>query len=139
LGKTPEGLYIVCHDPYRIDSAEGESLSATIVIKTKKYFRQYGHDEIVAVYYGRPSQGREVVNENLMKLGMFYNAKVHFENNVGNVKEYFEKMKKLSMLAKSPTTILSKKASFDQGEQTNRGISISNQHIKEEALSYVRD
>jgi hypothetical protein len=48
-------------------------------------------------------------------------------------------MKKLSMLAKSPTTILSKKASFEQGEQTNKGISISNQHIKMEALSYVRD
>jgi hypothetical protein len=129
----------VCHDPYRIDSADGDSLSATLVIKTKKYFRQYGHDEIVAVYYSRPSQGRDVVNQELLKIAMYYNAKVHFENNVGNVKEYFEKMKKLSMLAKSPTTILSKKASFEQGEQTNKGISISNQHIKMEALSYVRD
>ena len=138
-GKVPDGLYIIGHDPYRSDSSTGESLAATIVMKTKKYFNKYGHDEIVAVYYGRPYEGRHIVNENLLKLSMFYNAKVSFENNVGNVKEYFEKNKALHRLLKTPQTVLTSKASYEQGTQMNYGYPISNQKFKLEALSYVRD
>lgn len=141
-GKVPDDLYIIGHDPYRSDSITGESLAATIVMKTKKYFTKYGHDEVVAVYYGRPYEGRHVVNENLLKLSMFYNAKVSFENNVGNVKEFFEKHKALHRLLKTPQTVLTSKANqtgTDPSTQIIYGYPISNQKFKIEALSYVRD
>jgi hypothetical protein len=108
-------------------------------MKTKKYFSKYGHDEVVAVYYGRPYEGREIVNENLLKLSMFYNAKVSFENNVGNVKEYFEKHKSLHRLLKTPQTVLTKKASYEQTDSNIYGYPISNQKFKIEALGYLRD
>lgn len=138
-GNVPKDLYIIGHDPYRSDSASGGSLAATIVLKTKKHFSKYGHDEVVAVYYGRPYEGRHIVNENLLKLGMFYNAKIYFENNVGNVKEYFEKMKRLDLLAKRPQTVLTKTASFSKVESHEYGYPISNEKLKLEAISYVRD
>jgi hypothetical protein len=108
-------------------------------MKTKKYFSKYGHDDIVAVYYGRPYEGRSVVNENLLKLSMMYNAKVSFENNVGNVKEYFEKNKALHRLLKTPQTVLTSKASYEQSDAIIYGYPISNLKFKTEALGYIRD
>ena len=137
-GKIPEGLYVIGHDPYRVDG-EGESLASIVVMKTKKYFHKHGHDEIVAVYYGRPYMGRDVVNEHLLKLSLFYNAKVYFENNVGNVKEYFEKKKRLDLLASAPQTILSKTATTFKQSNIQYGYTISNEKIKKEAISYLRD
>jgi len=139
-GEVPEGLYIIGHDPIASDSETGESLASIYVLKTKKHPIQYGHDEIVASYIGRPFQGRDVVNETLLKLSMFYGeAKIYFENMVGNVKEYFEKQKKLRLLAKQPRTVLTKKASFDGAGPNIYGYPISNKAVKREALQYVRD
>lgn len=137
-GKVPEGLYVIGHDPYRVDG-DGDSLGSIVVMKTKKYFHKHGHDEIVAVYYGRPYLGRDVVNEHLMKLSMFYNAKVYFENNVGNVKEYFEKKRRLDLLAREPQTILSKTASFSKYTSDRYGYSIGNEKVKSEGVLYIRD
>jgi hypothetical protein len=101
-GKVPKDLYIIGHDPFANDNPDGPSMASIYVLKTKKYKYKYGHDEIVAHYVGRPFRGRSVVNEILLKLAMFYNAKVYFENVRGNVKEYFEKKRKLSFSC--PTT-----------------------------------
>ena len=143
-GKIPEDLYIIGHDPYRSDNPDGSSLASIYVLKTKKYFSKYGHDEIVAQYVGRPYQGRKIVNEILLKLSMFYgNARIYFENNVGNVKEYFEKRGRLDLLAKKPHTILSKKASLSVKDpyspSVEYGYSISNDKTKLEAINYIRD
>lgn len=140
-GKVPEDLYIIGHDPYRTDSPTGPSLATIFVLKTKKYATKYGHDEIVAVYRGRPYNGRNVVNEILLKLSLFYgNAKVFFENEVGNVKEYFEKKKKLHLLATQPTTILTKRATQQTKQtQTVYGYPMSNRKFKMEGVQYLRD
>jgi hypothetical protein len=140
-GKVPEDLYIIGHDPYRTDSPTGPSLATIFVLKTKKYATKYGHDEIVAVYRGRPYNGRNVVNDILLKLSLFYgNAKVFFENEVGNVKEYFEKKKKLHLLATQPTTILSKKAGHaTKNSHTVYGYPMSNRKFKMEGIHYLRD
>ena len=137
-GKVPEGLYVIGHDPYRVDG-EGDSLATIYVMKTKKYFNKYGHDQIVATYFGRPYMGRDVVNDILMKLALFYNSKVWFENNVGNVKEFFEKKKRLDLLALKPNSVFNKQASFTKGQTLEYGYSISNDKVKLEALSYLRD
>lgn len=110
-------------------------------MKTKKYFNKIGHDEIVAMYVGRPYEGRHIVNENLHKLSKFYgNAKIYFENVRGNTKEYFEKVKALHLLAKQPQTVLTKKASYEHtGRNIIYGYPISNAKMKMEGLQYVRD
>lgn len=139
-GAIPPGSYIIGHDPYATDDESGESFAATVVLKTKKAFNTIGHDEIVAMYVGRPYQGRHIVNENLYKLSLFYgNAKIYFENVRGNVKEYFEKIKRLDLLAKQPATVLTKKASYTQGPTVIYGYPMSSQTMKMEAIHYVRD
>src|SRR5690606_21498271 len=116
---------------YASDNPDGSSLAGIYVLKTKKYATKHDHDQIVAQYVGRPYQGRKIVNEILMKLSMMYgNATVYFENSVGNVKEYFEKHKKLYLLAKAPQTVLSKKASYASGAPVIYGYPMSNKAIK---------
>lgn len=138
-GIVPEGAYIIGHDPYKDDTSTGGSLASIYVMKTSKYFDQIGHDEIVASFVGRPYMGREIVNENLLKLSMFYgNAKIYFENAVGNVKDYFEKMKRIDLLARKPHTVFNKKASFETNHIAEYGYPMSNQRIKYEALQYLR-
>lgn len=139
-GKVPSGAYIIGCDPYGSDDSSGESLGSIIVLKTKKYFDKIGHDEIVAVYYGRPYQGRQVFNETIYKLSRFYgNAKVYFENVRGNVKEYFEKIKRLDLLAYKPQTVLAKKASHMQAPTLEYGYPMASREMKIEASQYIRD
>ena len=139
-GNVPPELYMISHDPVKKDE-DGSSLSSIHVIKTSKYFSEYGFDEVVASYLGRPESGRDVVNELLEKLAMWYglsNRMLYFENEVGNVKEYFEKKKKMHYLATQPKTILSKKSASSSG-QLIYGYPMSNQIIKAESEMYTRD
>lgn len=141
-GQPPKGLYIIGHDPYASDNPEGDSLAAIYVLKTKAHMGKFGHDEIVASYVGRPFQGRRVVNEILHKMSLFYGeAKIYFENAVGNTKEYFEKVKRLDLLARRPTTVLSQRASYDLSPRSamEYGYPMSNKTLKVEAINYVRD
>ncbi len=137
--KVPEGAYIIGCDPFKDDSQTGLSLASIYVIKTSKLASTVGFDEIVASYVGRPYLGKNEVNETLHKLSLFYgNAKIYFENAVGNVKDYFEKVRRLELLARQPVTIFNKKASYDSGPQVVYGYPMSNQKIKWEALQYLR-
>lgn len=138
--RVPPGAYIIGYDPYAKDDPDGESLASIIVLKTKKYINSIGHDEIVATYYGRPFQGRHIVNETLYKLSKFYgNATIYFENVRGNTKEYFEKIKRLDLLARKPQTILTKKASFNQAAPQEYGYPMSSRQMKLDCAQYVRD
>ncbi|GIU70128.1 MAG: hypothetical protein KatS3mg002_1364 [Candidatus Woesearchaeota archaeon] len=139
-GKVPPGLYIIGHDPVAKDDVNGDSLSAIYVLKTKKYFHKYGHDEIVATYVGRPYGGMEQVNETLEKLAMFYGASprmIYFENMVGEVKPYFEKKKKLILLATQPQTVLTNTHKSRMSKLVY-GYPMSNQYIKQETCRYIR-
>lgn len=138
--KTPEGAYIIGCDPFRDNTNSGESFAAIYVIKTNKYPTSVGHNQIVASYISRPFMGTSQVNETLYKLSLFYgNAKIYFENAVGNVKDYFEKVKRLDLLALQPTTLFNRKASFNTGQPLIYGYPMSNEKIKWEALQYVRN
>lgn len=100
-------------------------------MKTNKYPTTVGHNEIVASYVGRPYLGASEVNEILYKLSVFYgNAKIYFENAIGNVKDYFEKIKRLDLLAAQPTTVLNRKASFNTNPSIIYGYPMSNDKIK---------
>lgn len=137
--QVPEGAYIIGCDPFKDDSETGQSLAAVYVIKTSKHPSTIGYDEIVASYIGRPYLGKNAVNEIIHKLSLFYgNAKIYFENAVGNVKDYFERIGRLNLLARQPVTIFNKKASYDSGPQVVYGYPMSNDKVKWEALQYLR-
>lgn len=136
---VPEGAYIIGCDPFRDNTEAGGSFAAIYVLKTNRYPTTVGHNEIVATYVGRPYAGVNAVNEILYKLSLFYgNATIYFENAVSNIKDYFEKIRRLDLLAKQPTTVFNKKASTITREQFIYGYPMSNQKIKFEALQYVR-
>jgi hypothetical protein len=136
---VPQDAYIIGCDPFRDNTGMGSSFAAIYVMKTNKYPSTVGHNEIVATYVGRPYQGVNAINEMLYKLSLFYgNAKIYFENAVGNVKDYFEKIKRLDLLAKQPVNVLNRKASFNTTESVIYGYPMSNDKIKWEALQYVR-
>lgn len=127
----PPGAYIIGCDPYKDDGQEGKSLASIFVMKTNKYPSTIGHSEIVATYTGRPYNGKNEVNEILYKLSLFYgNAKIYFENNVGNVKDYFDKYRRLDLLARQPVTIFNRKASYETGPQIIYGYPLSNDKVK---------
>jgi hypothetical protein len=137
--QVPEGAYIIGCDPFKDDSETGQSLAAIYVVKTSKHPSTVGYDEIVASYIGRPYLGKNEVNEIMYKLSLFYgNAKIYFENAVGNVKDYFERIRRLDLLARQPVTIFNKKASYDSGPQVVYGYPMSNDKVKWEALQYLR-
>ena len=138
-GQTPQDAYIIGCDPFRDNTGISGSFAAIYVMKTNKYPSTVGHNEIVATYIGRPYEGVNKVNELLYKLSLFYgNAKIYFENAVGNVKDYFERIKRLDLLAKQPVNVLNRKASFNTTETLVYGYPMSNEKIKWEALQYVR-
>lgn len=139
-GSVPKDMYIIGHDPYATDDPDGDSLGAVYVLKSPKH-PTYGGNEVVASFIGRPHQGRRIINEAIYKLSMFYgNAKIYFENVRGNVKEYFEKVKRLDLLAKQPTMVFNKKASY---ESTSKaiiyGYPMSGKAMKAEGIQYIRD
>lgn len=137
--RVPKDAYIIGVDPFKDDTVDGNSLAAVYVIKTNKYFNTVGHNQIVASYIGRPYFGKNAVNEIIHKLSLMYgDAKIYFESAVGNVKDYFDKIKRLDLLASKPITVLNPKASFNTTPSMLYGYPMSNDKIKYEALQYVR-
>lgn len=130
-GATPQGAYIIGCDPFKANTDGGQSFAAIYVMKTTKYPTLVGYDEVVASYIGRPYLGMSEVCEILYKLSLFYgNAKIYFENAVGNIKDYFDKIKRLDLLASQPTSVLNRKASFNTGPSAVYGYPMSNEKIK---------
>lgn len=99
----PKGLYKIGFDPYR--QVDGASLAAIYVYKTVRR-GDYTRNIIVAQYVGRPYSPAEV-NRICVQLCELYNAEVMHENEVTHVIDYFEKKKKLHLLAAQPDAVIS--------------------------------
>lgn len=97
------GLYKIGFDPYR--QVKGESLASIIVYKGKMKF-SYTRDTIVAKFKGRPKDPDDV-NRIAELLAEIYNAEIMHENEVTHVKNYFERRKKLHLLAVQPDAVIS--------------------------------
>lgn len=140
-GSIPEDLYIIGHDPWGIDSDGGKSLGATYVLKTKKLALQgYGHDEIVAEYVGRPDPGgMEEYNYNLEKLALYYNAKINFENDRGEVRPFFTKRKRLDLLCPPPYVTIQRHMPTSNMAGRKFGYSMGNDKLKQIGEQYVYD
>jgi len=138
---TPD-IYVIGHDPVDSDTeGAGLSLSAIHVLKIPGGLKKYGGNELVATYIGRPYMGREPVNELLEKLCMWYgnhSRMLSFERG-GNVKEYFEKKRKLNLLMVQPETVLNSKSSGTTSRTLLYGTPLKSFEQKFEALKYVRE
>ena len=89
-GEVPRDLYIIAHDPYAQDGY-GQSLGAAYVIKRVNSISK-PDDLIVASYVGRPDTQDEY-NYNLFLLAKYYNARIGFENDRGEIIPYAKRHK----------------------------------------------
>lgn len=101
---APSGLYIGGNDPYDFDKAENStSLGSTFIYKRFQGFEEY-YDIIVAEYTGRPNTADEHY-ENVMKLLIYYNARLLYENEKKGLFTYFANKHRDYLLADQPDII----------------------------------
>ena len=95
--QVPANLYIICHDPYgQNQSADSSSLGVCYVLKRVNNISR-PDDMIVASYVGRP-HSQDEYNRNMFMLADYYNAKIGFENDRGEVIAYARRHRKLNRL-----------------------------------------
>lgn len=142
-GQIPDDAYIIGHDPYAVEGSvhidTGTSLGVAYVMRTNKYIRELGiPGVIVASYIGR-EQRSDDFNYNLYKLARYYNAKIMFENNRGQVKQYFQHKRALHMLCQPPGHVIDKHISKSTSTTRKFGYTTVNKQFKEELIRYVID
>lgn len=103
IEQPPPGLYKIGFDPYR--QVRGESLASIYVYKGNQKF-SYTRDTIVAQFIGRPKDPDDV-NRIAALLAELYHAEIMHENEVTHVKNYFERVRKLHLLAAQPDAVIS--------------------------------
>jgi hypothetical protein len=133
---TPHNLYIVCHDPYGQNrSADSTSLGSAYVIKRPNNLSQ-PDDMIVASYVGRPETTDEY-NRNLFLLADYYNAKIGFENDRGEVIAYAKRHRKLHRLQQE-FEMLDKKGLQSKNVKRQYGMHMTEAR-KLQGEIYIRD
>lgn len=136
-GRVPTNLYMACHDPYAHDSSSTmESLGATYVFKLTNNLSLTLNDCIVASYVGRPSTQDEY-NRNMFNLLEYYNAKLGFENDRGEVIPYAKRHKKLHLLQEE-FEMLYKKELRSATVARNYGMHMTPKR-EEQGEIYIRD
>lgn len=135
-GLVPHNLYIICHDPYaQGQSADNQSLGAAYVIKRPNNLSK-PDDMIVASYIGRPSTQDEY-NRNLLMLAEFYNAKIGFENDRGELIPYAKRYRKLHKLQEE-FEMLDKRELQSRNVRRQYGMHMTEQRKRQGEL-YIRD
>ena len=104
VNNPPPGLYKIGYDPIRQD--QGTSLASIVVYKSKHIGSQY-HDIIVAEYTGRLESASDIDRIAEMFADL-YQTKIMYENEVTGVKTYFQRIKRLDLLAAQPEGVISK-------------------------------
>jgi hypothetical protein len=136
-GQIPNNLYFIAHDPYAHDSSQGASLGSAYVFKRANPWSK-PDDMIVASYVGRPNT-QDDYNETLFKLAEYYNARIGFENDRGEVIPYAKRTKNLHRLMEE-VEIFDKSSGFRAKTLgRNYGLSMGSKHRKAQAVLYLRD
>lgn len=135
LKDPPPGLYRLGYDPYRQDQSSGVSLGAVFVYKASNTF-SYTRDMIVAEYVGRPATTSDFNSVVEMLSELYGNAPIMYENEVTSVKTYFERRKKLHLLARQPDNVI--KANVKNSSVARvYGIHM-NEKLKDAAEKYIK-
>ena len=136
-GVTPDGMYILFHDPYGNDTDGGASLGSAFIYKKVNNFSS-PDDMLVASYVGRPGTQDEY-NMNMFLLAQHYNAKIGFENDRGDVIGYAKRFKKLGWLM-SEVEIIDKTQNINIRKLGRKyGTSMGSEERKAQAEIYLRD
>ena len=135
-GGIPADMYIIAHDPYAQDGY-GQSLGAAYVIKRVNAYSK-PDDMIVATYVGRPDSQDEY-NNNLFLLAKYYNARIGFENDRGEIIPYAKRHKLMNMLM--PEVEIFDKTDNVRIRKLGRsyGMSMGSKERKGQAEIYLRD
>lgn len=135
-GNVPHNMYIVCHDPYaQGKSTTNQSLGAAYVIKRPNNLSK-PDDIIVASYVGRPDTQDEY-NRNLFMLADYYNAKIGFENDRGELIAYAKRYRKLHKLQEE-FEMLDKRELQSRNVRRQYGMHMTEQRKRQGEL-YIRD
>lgn len=106
VGIPPKGAYKIGFDPYRQAQAIGSPSLASIYVYKTVIKGESVKNKIVAQYVGRPYNPDDV-NKIAELFAELYNAEIMYENEVTHVKSYFERIKKLHLLAAQPDAVIS--------------------------------
>lgn len=136
-GRVPEDIYIVAVDPYAFDATTGTSIGASYVIKKINKFSS-PDDIIVASYIGRP-HSQDEYNDNLFLLAEYYNAKIGFENDRGNIIDYAKRKRKLNYLIEEIEIIDKSENLHLKKLGRNFGMSMGSKERKGQGDIYFRD
>ena len=132
---VPHNLYLICHDPYaQSKSTNNESLGAAYVIKRPNNISK-PDDIIVASYVGRP-QTQDEYNRNLFMLAEYYNAKIGFENDRGELIAYAKRYRKLHKLQEE-FEMLDKRELRSRNVKRQYGMHMTEQRKRQGEL-YIR-
>ena len=135
-GVVPHNLYVICHDPYaQGKSTSNQSLGAAYVIKRPNNLSK-PDDIIVASYVGRPDTQDEY-NRILFMLADFYNAKIGFENDRGELIAYAKRYRKLHKLQEE-FEMLDKRELQSRNVRRQYGMHMTEQRKRQGEL-YIRD
>lgn len=133
---TPKNLYIICHDPYAQGKAtSSSSLGSAYVIKVPNNMSK-PDDLIVASYVGRP-QTQDEYNRILFMLAEYYNAKIGFENDRGEVIAYAKRFRKMHLLQEE-FEMLDKRELRSKNVKRQFGMHMTDQR-KSQGELYIRD
>jgi len=133
VNNSPKGLYKIGYDPIRQDV--GTSLAAIIVYKSHHIGTQH-HDIIVAEYIGRLELASNI--DDIAKMfADLYNAEIMYENEVPGVKTYFQRIKRLDLLAAQPDAVISKNIKNSKVARIY-GCHMNTQ-LKEAGIRYIKD
>ncbi len=136
-GKVPDNMYYMGHDPYDHDSSTTmESLGAAFIFKAPNKYSHTFHDCVVASYVGRPPT-QDGYNQQLFNMAEYYNVKIGFENDRGDVIRYARTNKKMHMLAEE-FEMLYKKELSSPNVKRNYGMHMTPKR-SEQAEIYIRD
>ena len=135
-GLVPHSLYIICHDPYaQGQSTTNQSLGSAYVIKRPNNLSK-PDDVIVASYVGRP-ETQDEYNRTLFMLADYYNAKIGFENDRGEVIPYAKRYRKMHKLQEE-FEMLDKRELQSRNVRRQYGMHMTEQRKRQGEL-YIRD
>lgn len=135
---VPDNLYVIGHDPYAHDGkgGRGRSLGGAYVGKMPNAHTPTYNESIVCGYVGRP-ETQDAYNEQLFMMAEYYNAKIGFENDRGEVIPFAKRKKLLKYLA-AEFQMLDNRELQSRNVRRSYGMHMTPKR-KEQGEFYIRD